>query len=129
MSSTGITPIVMPKWGLEMREGTIADWLVDEGTRVEVGMPILDVETDKISNAVEAPDPGLLRRRIAQPGETLPVKALLGVLAEPEVSDADIDAFVAAYVVPEAGADVEEAGPADDLVVVDGIRVRVSRKR
>jgi pyruvate dehydrogenase E2 component (dihydrolipoamide acetyltransferase) len=128
MSSTGITPIVMPKWGLEMREGTIADWLVDEGARIEVGTPILDVETDKISNAVEAPDPGLLRRRIAQVGETLPVKALLGVLAEPEVSDADIDAFVAAYVVPEADADEEEAGPAYQFVDVDGIRIRYSRK-
>jgi pyruvate/2-oxoglutarate dehydrogenase complex dihydrolipoamide acyltransferase (E2) component len=97
-----ITPIVMPKWGLEMREGTIAAWLVEEGTRIAVGTPIVDVETDKISNAVEAPDPGLLRRRVAQAGETLPVKALLGVLAEPDVSDADIDAYIAGYVVPAA---------------------------
>ena len=92
-----ITPLVMPKWGLEMREGTIAGWLVDEGTRLEVGTPVLDVETDKISNAVEAPDPGLLRRKVAQEGETLPVKALLGVLAEPEVSDAEIDQCIGFY--------------------------------
>lgn len=63
-----ITPLVMPKWGLEMREGTLAGWLVDEGTRLEVGTPVLDVETDKISNAVEAPDPGLLRRKVGQIG-------------------------------------------------------------
>ena len=73
MAQEGITPIVMPKWGLEMREGTIGAWLVEEGTRIAVGQPILDVETDKISNAVEAPDAGLCRLRM-QDGS-----ALLGV--------------------------------------------------
>ena len=73
-----ITPIVMPKWGLSMKEGTVMAWLVDEGTQIEVGMPILDVETDKIANAVEAPDPGTLRRKIAQDGDLLPVKAQIG---------------------------------------------------
>jgi len=46
-----ITPIVMPKWGLSMKEGTVTAWLVDEGTEIKVGMPILEVETDKIANA------------------------------------------------------------------------------
>lgn len=123
-----ITPIVMPKWGLEMREGRIAGWLVDEGARIEVGTPIVDVETDKISNAVEAPDPGLLRRRVAQDGETLPVKALLGVMAEPEVTDAEIDAYIAAYVVPAAGVGAEDEAPAHQFVTVDGIRVRYARR-
>lgn len=125
--TAAITPVVMPKWGLEMREGTIAGWLVDEGTRITVGLPILDVETDKISNAVEAPDPGLLRRKLAQDGQVLPVKALLGVLAEPEVSDAEIDAYIAAYVVPAAGDDAD-AGPAFDAVTVDGIKLRYARR-
>lgn len=125
---SAITPIVMPKWGLEMREGRVADWLVEEGARIAVGMPIVDVETDKISNAVEAPDPGLLRRRIAQAGETLPVKALLGVMAEPEVSDAEIDAFVASWVVPEADDEAGEATPAYAFVDVGGIRTRYARK-
>lgn len=123
-----ITPLIMPKWGLEMREGTIAGWLVDEGARLEVGTPVLDVETDKISNAVEAPDPGLLRRKVAQEGETLPVKALLGVLAEPEVSDAEIDAYVAAYEVPAAGGDAEDAADAYSFVEVEGLRVRYARR-
>ena len=126
-AKAGITPIVMPKWGLEMREGTVSAWLVDEGTRIAVGQPILDVETDKISNAVEAPDPGLLRRQVARAGETLPVKALLGVLAEPEVGDAEIDAYIAAYEVPAASADADEA-PAFGWVEVDGIRVRHARR-
>jgi len=126
--TAAITPIVMPKWGLEMREGIIAAWLVEEGARIAVGTPILDVETDKISNAVEAPDPGLLRRRVAREGETLPVKALLGVLAEPTVSEAEIDAFVAAYVVPAAAQGDAEEAAAYAFEEVDGIRVRYARR-
>jgi pimeloyl-ACP methyl ester carboxylesterase len=111
-----------------MREGTVSAWLVDEGAEIGVGTPIIDVETDKISNAVEAPDPGLLRRKVAQAGETLPVKALLGVLADASVSNAEIDAFVAGYVVPAAEADDEDAGPAYDFAEVDGLRVRYARR-
>lgn len=123
-----ITPIVMPKWGLSMSEGKVNDWLVEEGATIEVGRPILDVESDKIANAVEATDAGLLRRRLARPGETLPVKALLGVMAPPEVSDAEIDAYVAAYVLPSAAQDEAEAGPAYAFTEVDGIRLRYARR-
>jgi pyruvate dehydrogenase E2 component (dihydrolipoamide acetyltransferase) len=127
--SNEITPIVMPKWGLSMAEGKVVSWLVEEGTAITVGLPILEVETDKISNAVEAPDPGLLRRRLAVAGEVLPVKALLGVMASPEVGDAEIDAFVAAYVVPAAAdGDAADAGPAYQWAEVDAIRVRYARR-
>jgi pyruvate dehydrogenase E2 component (dihydrolipoamide acetyltransferase) len=129
MSSAAITPIVMPKWGLSMAEGTVVSWLVEEGTEVKVGMPILEVETDKIANAVEAADPGLLRRRVAAAGEVLPVKALLGVMAPAEVSDAEIDAFIASYVVPAAGEGEEaEAAAAYQWIEVDGIRIRTARR-
>jgi pyruvate dehydrogenase E2 component (dihydrolipoamide acetyltransferase) len=123
-----ITPIVMPKWGLSMKEGTVTAWLVDEGTEIKVGMPILEVETDKIANAVEAPDPGILRRKIAAQGDLLPVKALLGVMAGGDVSDADIDAYIAAWVTPAADDEGEAAGPAYQFIEVDGIRVRYARR-
>lgn len=123
-----ITPIVMPKWGLEMREGTVQDWLVKEGERIEVGEALVDVDTDKISNAVEATDNGLLRRIVAQSGETLPVKALLAVMAESEVSDAEIDAFIGAYEVPAADSDEKDAGPSFEYADVDGIRVRYAKR-
>jgi pyruvate dehydrogenase E2 component (dihydrolipoamide acetyltransferase) len=120
-----ITPIVMPKWGLSMKEGTVMSWLVDVGDEIAVGMPILEVETDKIANAVEAPDPGVLRRKVASEGELLPVKALLGVMADPAVSEADIDDYVAAYVTPSADEDeTADAAPATRWAEVDGLRIR-----
>lgn len=125
----GITPIVMPKWGFAMKEGTVMSWLVEEGAEISVGTSILEVETDKITNAVEAPDPGTLRRKVAQDGETLPVKALLGVMAEAEVSNADIDAYVAAYVTPAGGEGEDaEAAPAYQFAEVDGLSIRYARK-
>src|SRR4029450_7086446 len=92
----------MPKWGLTMTEGTLSAWHVEEGQTITPGQEIMDVETDKIANAVEAADGGLVRRRIGEIGQIYPVKALLGVMAPPEVSDAEIDAYVAAFEVPVA---------------------------
>jgi pyruvate dehydrogenase E2 component (dihydrolipoamide acetyltransferase) len=126
----GITPIVMPKWGLSMEKGTVTEWLVAEGTRIEVGMAILEVETDKIAKAVEAPDPGTLRRIVANAGELLPVKALLGVMAEPEVSEGDIDAYVAAYVTPVVDEEGEEsdASPGMQRIDIGDITIRYARR-
>ncbi len=106
--SDKITPILMPKWGLSMKEGTLAAWHVAEGTEISPGDEIMDVETDKIANAVEAADGGLLRRHVGQEGEIYPVQALLGVLAPADVSDAEINAYVDAFEMPE----VEEEGKA-----------------
>jgi pyruvate dehydrogenase E2 component (dihydrolipoamide acetyltransferase) len=108
--SERIIPILMPKWGLSMKEGKLSAWHVEEGETIAPGREIMDIETDKIANAVEAADGGLLRRKVGQEGETYPVKALLGVLAEKDVSDGEIDAYVANFVVPAAAED-EEAAP------------------
>lgn len=123
-----ITPIVMPKWGLSMKEGTVTAWLVAEGTRITVGMPILEVETDKIANAMEATDAGLLRRKVAAEGDLLPVKALLGVMAEESVPEAQIDDFIQAWVTPAAEDESEASVPAYQIIQVDGIPIRYVRR-
>ena len=107
---TGVTPIRMPKWGLSMQEGTIIDWWKREGDAVADGEDLVDIETSKITNVCESPGSGVLRRIAALPGETLSVGALMGVLAEADVSDADIDAFIEEFranFTPEAGEDGE----------------------
>ncbi|HEU4530692.1 MAG TPA: dihydrolipoamide acetyltransferase family protein [Steroidobacteraceae bacterium] len=96
-----IAPITVPKWGIEMQEGTITAWHAEPGQRLAKGDPLLDVETEKIVNSVEAPIGGVLRRILAEPGETRAVGTLIGVFAEPEVPDSEIDSFVGSYVAPD----------------------------
>ena len=106
-----ILPIVMPKWGLAMEEGTLTAWLVEDGSRIEKGQEIAEIETTKIANVFESPASGIVRRLVAKQGDVLPVGALLAVLAPAAVSDADVDGFVAGFVV-EAPADADAAGGA-----------------
>ena len=95
--SAPVQAVTMPKWGIEMTEGTVNSWTAQEGQVVEKGAPLLEVETDKIVNTVEAPFAGTLRRILAQAGEVYPVGSLIAVLAEPAVSDADVEAFIAGF--------------------------------
>lgn len=89
-----IKAIAMPKWGMEMSEGVVAEWHVAEGDKISAGDDIVDIETSKIVNTVTSHTGGILRRQVAKSGETLPVGALLGVLAAADVSDADIEQFI-----------------------------------
>ncbi len=64
--------VTMPKLGLIMTEGTIAEWYKNEGDHVEAGEPLLQVETQKLANDVEAPVSGTLLRILVQAYETVP---------------------------------------------------------
>src|SRR5690242_9382479 len=125
-----VTPIRMPKWGLSMQEGTIVNWWKEEGAAVAEGDELVDIETSKITNVFEAPQAGTLRRIVAQQGETLPVGALIGVVAEAADSDADIDAFVSDFQANFKPGDVEgESGGALAVSNVEagGRTIRVGR--
>ena len=56
--------ITMPKWGIEMQQGTLTEWHVKEGEAVEKGQLIALVETDKITNEMEADAPGVLHKTL-----------------------------------------------------------------
>jgi len=78
-----ITDYVMPKLAMAMNEGTINEWLIADGTRVEKGEPIMVVETEKVSYDVESPVAGFLHI-IVPVGDTVPVETLVGKIASTE---------------------------------------------
>lgn len=73
------TDFLMPKLGLTMEEGTILEWLVDDGTVVEPGTPVLRIETDKVESDVESAGSGRLHR-LAEVGSTHPCGAVIALL-------------------------------------------------
>jgi pyruvate dehydrogenase E2 component (dihydrolipoamide acetyltransferase) len=98
-----LTAFTMPKWGIEMSEGTVAEWMVAEGESFERGAVLTLIETDKITNEVEAEDAGCFVKLVAKAGEVLPVGALIAVLGEPGTDAAAIDAFVQNFKGANAG--------------------------
>jgi pyruvate dehydrogenase E2 component (dihydrolipoamide acetyltransferase) len=73
--------VIMPKWGLTMKEGKVVRWLKGEGDPVEAGEPLFEVETDKITNSVESPASGILYQIIVPEGEVAEVQAVLAIIA------------------------------------------------
>jgi pyruvate dehydrogenase E2 component (dihydrolipoamide acetyltransferase) len=96
-----ITAITMPKWGLTMTEGKVVQWLKPPGASFAPGEELLEIETSKITNVVEADAAGTLARVVAPEGTTAPIGALLAVIAPPDTPPAELDAFVARFVVVE----------------------------
>ena len=105
-----IYPIAVPKWGIEMVEGTITSWNKSEGDTISKGDEVFEMESDKIVNVWDSPVDGVLRRVLVPAGDAHPVGALLGVIADASVADSDIDAFIAKH----SAASPESASDAGD---------------
>ncbi|GAB5449821.1 MAG: pyruvate dehydrogenase complex dihydrolipoamide acetyltransferase [Halioglobus sp.] len=116
-----IYPIAVPKWGIEMVEGTITAWNKAPGDSVARGDEVFEMESDKIVNVWDSPVDGVLRRILAEEGDAHPVGALLGVIAAAEVDDSAIDEFVANFAgaPAEPQADTAEAPTATTASATD----------
>ena len=71
------TSLTIPKLQMSTTEGTLVEWLVDDGAMVEEGQPIYALETDKSVQEIEAPESGRLSQKAAE-GETYPVGTEIG---------------------------------------------------
>lgn len=74
--------IIMPKAGMSMEEGTIVKWLVEEGSEIKEGDPIVEILTDKVNMEVEAESSGFLIKKVRFEDEVLPVFTVIGYIGE-----------------------------------------------
>src|SRR5947209_20019868 len=86
----------MPKWGLAMKTGLVVEWLKRLGDAVQQGEPIVEIESEKATNEVEAPATGILRWLEVREGQDAPVGAVLAVIAVAgeELSDEQVAALI-----------------------------------
>jgi pyruvate dehydrogenase E2 component (dihydrolipoamide acetyltransferase) len=106
------TDIFMPLMGLTMSEGTVVRWYKSEGATVQKGDPVLEIETDKATMDIEAPESGVLGPILVNAGAIVPVGTILShVLAPGELPSA-----VTAPTTTNAGAGQQASKGAGDRV-------------
>src|SRR5215475_13450815 len=81
--------VTMPRLGESVTEGTVTRWLKQEGDRVEVDEPLLEVSTDKVDTEIPSPAAGVLQKILVAEDETAEVGSQLAIIeGEGEASPA-----------------------------------------
>ena len=139
------SPIIMPKLGLTMTEGLLAEWSVAPGDEVRAGDVLFIVETDKISTEVEARGDGRIIELLVKPGETVEVGATLATwtgVAQHSLSDEPggpggkaneqsqhQSATQQVAIVESAKVAPGQAGSSDDRIVATPLARRLARDK
>uniref|UniRef100_UPI00319E8A04 biotin/lipoyl-containing protein n=1 Tax=Catellatospora sichuanensis TaxID=1969805 RepID=UPI00319E8A04 len=105
--------VTMPRLGESVTEGTVTRWLKQEGDRVEVDEPLLEVSTDKVDTEIPSPAAGILSKIVVGEDETAEVGAELAVISDAgESPAAAAPAAAPAAEAPAPAAPAQEAAPA-----------------
>ena len=75
------TEVKLPRLGQGMESGTIVKWLKSEGDTVEKGEPLYELDTDKVTQEVEAEASGVLLKIAVAEGE-VPVGTTIAFIGE-----------------------------------------------
>ena len=62
--------VIMPRIGMTMQDATIIKWFYGDGDKTVKGEPMLEIETEKITNTIDAPAEGIIHIK-AQEGEVI----------------------------------------------------------
>lgn len=116
-----ITEVKMPKFGLSMEDGTIGTWLIEEGAIVNKGDELLEIETDKITNTVEAIENGVLRKILFEEGEVVDCGEIICIIAD---ENEDISGLN-----PTVKADIEKEEDTPSLEQITEVKNLVVEKK
>lgn len=78
--SSNRTPVILPKWGQNMVEATVAEWHKQVGDSVAEGEEIAEIATDKLDSALESPVAGKLVEIVVGAGEDADVGDVLAYI-------------------------------------------------
>ena len=74
------TKVNLPKPGMGIDEATVLRWIKGIGDRVERGEPIVEIETAKATQEIEAPVSGTITSILVPEGQTAPVNTALALI-------------------------------------------------
>jgi 2-oxoglutarate dehydrogenase E2 component (dihydrolipoamide succinyltransferase) len=72
--------LIMPKMGESVAEATILKWLKNEGDKIEIDEPVLEIATDKVDSEVPSPVAGILSKKLFAEGDVVKVGAAIAVI-------------------------------------------------
>src|SRR5206468_2109107 len=72
--------VVMPQMGESIFEGTITKWLKKVGDKVQRDEPLFEISTDKVDAEIPSPVAGVLKEIRVEPGKTVPINTVVGVI-------------------------------------------------
>ena len=101
--------VKLPRLGQGMESGTIVKWLKSEGDRVEKGEPLYELDTDKVTQEVEAEASGVLLKIAVQEGE-VPVGETIAVIGEEGEEAPDLSSASNGSAAQEVEEDSKEEG-------------------
>src|SRR4051794_34016357 len=86
--------IRVPTLGESVTEATVAKWLKTPGERVERDEPVVELETDKVTLEVPAPQAGVIGEIHVAEGGNVPVGAVLGIIADGAAAPAPLSGSI-----------------------------------
>ena len=125
-----ITDFLMPKLAMAMNEGTINEWLAEEGAWVEKGALIAEIETEKVAYEIESPHEGFLHI-VVSAGDTVPVEVPICKFAGDEatyqsLSGGEAPAETSSSGQPAAESAAVAAEPMPAVPAATGARIKAS---
>ncbi|WP_136592126.1 2-oxo acid dehydrogenase subunit E2 [Salinigranum halophilum] len=101
--------VKMPKLGMDMDQGTIVEWLVDEGDEVESGQVVAEIESEKTTGEIKVREDGVLHRVLLDVGDSVEPGGDVAIVGGP---DEDVSGLLEGESAAEPDAEADTEGEA-----------------
>lgn len=118
--------IRMPEVLAGANEAVLANWLIDEGTEVEVGDVLAEIETEKATVEYESEEAGTLAKVLIAAGDAADVGAPIAVFSAPGDSEEDVDQALASAGAVASKSDSHDEEPQTAAQLTEESKIEVS---